>query len=255
LLAGAFTAAQGIRYSIDHPYFSVREVAVHGTKRLSASWVRTWLGMVEGRSIWRVSPRALERRLEDHPEILEARVRRSPPNALAVEVVEREARAVLHDAHGFFLIDDSGVAFRAATPTSGELPIITIAPAGAGPAAGPGDADQLSPRVLGEAVRVAHLLVDGQGTIGVSEVVIRGGRATPEIVVFSRDGQLIVELGWGRWDEKLGALARVLGHARKARSTGTAESEGPTRDASLAGTIDARDPEVVVARWSHQGTA
>ncbi len=253
-----------MRYCKDHTYFAVRGVEVQGVERLSASRVRTWLGMVEGRSIWRTAPRDLEASLRRYPPIADAHVRRILPDRIEVTVEEREPDVVVRDSRGFFFADVDGVLFEMARPDAAELPqlpIVTVARGAAGEEPelmGPptehadpslGDASRLPVRVLSETIALAARLEGGHGGIGVSEVTIGPGGSEsddPDLLVFSTDGQLAVRLGWGSWEAKLGSLARVVAHAQRA-GHGTA--------AGLSGRLDVRDPEAVVARWAHEGTA
>ncbi|MDG2306386.1 MAG: FtsQ-type POTRA domain-containing protein [Candidatus Binatia bacterium] len=259
-----FTAGPVMRYCMDHRYFAVRGVEVRGTERLSALRVRSWLGMVEGRSIWRTSPRDLEASLRRYPPIADAHVRRILPDRIEVTVEERVPDVVVRDKRGFFLADVDGVLFEMARPGAGdlpELPIVTVArgdvPADPellgppAPGADPslGDASRLPVRVLGETIALAARLEGGHGGIGVSEVTIEPGALAgddPDLLVFSTDGQLSVRLGWGSWDAKLVSLSRVVSHA--ARS-------GHAAPSGLSGRLDVRDPEAVVAQWAPEGTA
>jgi cell division protein FtsQ len=252
-----FTVGPILRYCSQHRYFSVRVVEVRGTERLDAAKVRMWLGMVEGRSIWQASPRALEAAVERHPAVARAHVERLFPDRIRVTIRERRARAVLHDPTGFFLLDRSGVAFDEAGAWTGELPIISV--------------DGLPPEItdapafvslVREAVRVAGWFDRGLGGVNVSELVIRPG---PELIAYSSDGRLVIRLGWGGFGTKLAALRKVQ------RYSSSASSELPTAAAapvaasatksfarpglpekvpagSFAGSIDLRDPGVVVVR-------
>ena len=186
------------------------------------------------------------------------------PDRLEVTVEEREPDAVVRDSRGFFLADVDGVLFEMARPDARdlpELPIVTVArgaargapelPGPPAPDSDPslGDVSRLPVRMLAEAIALAARLEGGHGGIGVSEVTIEPGAAAsedPDLVVFSTDGQLVVRLGWGRWDAKLGSLARVVAHA---------ERSGHASRAGLSGRLDVRDPEAVVARWAHEGAA
>ena len=113
LLIGAlfFTAGPVMRYVKEHRYFALSEVDVKGTERLEVSGVRSWLGMVEGSSIWNASPRALEENLRRHPAIAGARVRRILPGRLEVEIEERDPTVVVRDARGFFLAATSAASY------------------------------------------------------------------------------------------------------------------------------------------------
>lgn len=252
-----------MRYFTDHRYFVVSQVEVQGTERLAAARVRAWLGMVEGRSIWRAVPRDLEESLRRYPPVADAHVRRILPDRIEVTIEERVPDVVVRDKRGFFFADVEGVLFEMARIDSTELPelpIVTVARGAAGEAyevVGPpspdadpslGDASRLSTRVLSETIAVAARLEGGHGGIGVSEVMVGPADVVgePDLMVFSTDGELAVRLGWGRWEAKLGSLSRVVSHASRA---GHGDEEG------LSGRIDVRDPEAVVAHWMGKGAA
>lgn len=261
-VAVCFTAGPLLRYCKDHEYFAVSGVEVQGTRRIAASRVQAWLGMVVGRSIWRAEPRDLEETLRRHPAVADARVRRILPDRIEVTIDERQADVVVRDERGFFLADVEGVLFEHALPGANDLPalpIVTVARSGDPGDPGDsttdadgrtvlGDARDLSPRLLAEAIALAARLEVGQGGIGVSELTIGapGPEGEPDLLVFSTDGQLAVRLGWGQWDEKLSSLARVVAHA---------QSAGHASRGALSGRLDVRDPEAVVARWAYEKEA
>jgi POTRA domain, FtsQ-type len=279
LLAGAafFTVGPVLRYCMEHRYFAVRAVEIHGVERLDAAQVRVWLGMVEGSSIWTASPRELEARLEAQPSIARAAVRRILPDRLQVVVREREPRALLRYGSKTFLVDRAGEVIGSAPLHGGDLPIITLvsslpvasppraeapppAPLARGrarrrSAAAPARPIVVRPaaqegwmpaaRQLRQAVAVARLLEQGHAGIAISELNLAPGASpaeAPELVAYSTDGRLTIELGWGDWEEKLEAVRRVLAHEAGGRSVDR-----------LAGRLDVRDPSTVVARWADGG--
>ena len=124
--AMCFTVGPLLRYCKSHRYFAVRAVDVQGGERLDAAQVRVWLGMVEGSSIWDASPAELEARLESHPAVARARVRRLFPDRILVTLKEREPRAILRTESGAFFVDRSGNLLGAATLDAADLPILTL---------------------------------------------------------------------------------------------------------------------------------
>jgi hypothetical protein len=86
----------------------------------------------------------------------------------------------------------------------------------------------------------------------VSELALSPGQpsAPPELVAYSSDGRLTIELGWGDWVSKLAAVRRVVEHVAGRRDSATAP---PRSTEHLAGRLDVRDPSNVVARWAAGG--
>jgi cell division protein FtsQ len=222
-----FTVGPILRYVSQHRYFAVRHVEVSGTQRIDPARVRMWLGKVEGGSIWNTSPESLSAAVEQDPAIARASVRRVLPDGLRVKIRERRPRAVLRRGEAFFFVDDTGHVFDDARGSLGELPIISV---DAEPSVVPAGV-----RELREAVRAARLFESGLAGVTISEIAIRPG---PELVGYTRDGQLRVRLGWGGVRSKLLALRRVLRHVRNESTV------------AVVGTIDVRDPLAVVMRLS-----
>ncbi len=217
--AGTITAERRIivDWALNHPYFAVSEIVVSPTRRVRQGALLQWMGLHPGMSIWSLEPHALERRLEEHPWIRRAKVRREFPRRLAVQVVERQAAAVLL-IDQLYYVDRSGAVFtRVGTDDSLDLPFVT------GIEAAVVNGERPYPR---HAVRQALKLVQLMGHAGlpfrVSEVHIERDRG---ITVFPVKPQVALEFGWGRFPEKLARLGDVLG--------GFAGREGQLREIDL----------------------
>src|SRR5262245_58353310 len=78
-----------------HPYFRVDTVRMRGVgPLLSESAIRTWLGIDERTTIWELPPMAVRERLESHPLIAQAAVRREFPNFFSISIRERHPEAI-----------------------------------------------------------------------------------------------------------------------------------------------------------------
>jgi cell division septal protein FtsQ len=200
--AGIAERAPLTRWVLEHPYFAVSEIVVSPTKRVREGVLLQWVGIRPGMSIWTLEPRALERRLEEHPWIRRARVERELPRRLTIEVAEREAAAVVM-IDQLYYVDRGGAVFaRVGSDESLDLPFVT------GIEAAVVNGEQPYPR---HAVRQAVKLLDLMGRAGlpfrVSEVHIDRERG---ITVFPVEPQIELAVGWGRFPEKLARLREVL---------------------------------------------
>ncbi len=190
-------------WALTHPYFAVSEIVVSPTHRVRQGALLQWVGLRPGMSIWTLEPRALERRLEEHPWIRRANVHRELPRRLTIQVVEREAAAVVL-IDQLYYVDRSGVVFApVGVDESLDLPFVT------GIEAAVVNGEQPYPR---HAVRQAVKLIDAMARAGlpfrVSEVHIDRERG---ITVFPVEPQIELDVGWGRFPEKLARLHEVLG--------------------------------------------
>lgn len=184
----------------EHRYFAIGQLVINGCgPALTPDEVREWLGLTAESTLWEASPASVRFRLEEHPFIARAAVRRSFPGRLEITVRERRPRAiaVLDD---LYYVDRAGVTFGPLRPRdSRDYPVITgIAP---GLAAG---------ARLWAIRRALRLLrrCDRSPCIGsLSEINVGDGRG---VVVYPVQPHLPVVLGWGSWPEKLARAQRVL---------------------------------------------
>ena len=101
LLAGVAVAAT---YT---PLFAASDVRVDASGGLVKADVLAIAGIVEGTNVFHLDTRRAERRLERDPRILEARVRTSLPDTIAIRVVPRAPVAILE--HAGSLVGADGV--------------------------------------------------------------------------------------------------------------------------------------------------
>ncbi|MBL4689290.1 MAG: FtsQ-type POTRA domain-containing protein [Nannocystaceae bacterium] len=122
LLAGA---REGYDYATTSPRFEVRALTFEPTAHIDDESVRTLMALPPGTNILSLDLEAVAGRIAAHPWVAEASVVRVLPDALDIEVVEFEARAMLL-ASTPMLVDATGHAFkRVEDGERGRLPIIT----------------------------------------------------------------------------------------------------------------------------------
>jgi len=199
--AGAWAAHAPLAEALRrHPYFTVERVEIHGTEHaLTPDDLRAWLGITAATTVWDTAPARLRARLEAHPYVAQAAVRRQFPGTLRIVVRERRplAIAVLDD---LYYVDRGGVTFGPLRAHDDrDLPIIT----GLDP-----HADEGTRRwMLRRALRLLRRC-DGAQCLGpLSEVHIDRARGA---TVFPTAPRIPVLLGWGSWPEKLDRARRVL---------------------------------------------
>ena len=199
LAVGWYWAADAAR---GHPYFAVREVAVRDARRVAAAEIRRAAGIEPGMSVWDVDAKDAVARLEAHPWIRAARVRRELPHRVVIQVREYRPVAILtiDDAKGAeYYVAAHGRIFAGAGGDARDLPYVT----------GLGSADlregeSFGPRALRRALALVRL---ASRTSPVSEVHVDRTRG---LTLMPVRPAVPVELGWTGYAEKLARLPRVM---------------------------------------------
>ena len=112
-------------YVTTSPHFAVGEASVTGNKQVPAAEIQRLAGLQPGTNIFAVDLSEAARRIETNSWILSARVRRRLPSQLFIDVVERQAVAVLR-LDELYLVDAEGTPFKRVGPDDPwDLPIIT----------------------------------------------------------------------------------------------------------------------------------
>lgn len=118
----------------------LRTIAVAGIAADSprAAEVKVWAELEEGSPFFGIDTDAVKTRVEQHPFIREATVRRLPPDTIQITVEERVARAVVRStADGsvegntndgaLYLVDDDGEVMKRARPGDAlDLPVLAL---------------------------------------------------------------------------------------------------------------------------------
>jgi cell division septal protein FtsQ len=183
-----------------HPYFAINQVVINGCgPALTPDDVRTWLGLSDETTLWQAVPARMRARLEAHPYVARAAVRREFPGRLEVEVRERRPQAIAV-LDGLYYVDRSGVTFGPLRQQdSRDYPLIT----GLEPTMEEG----LRTWALRRALRLLRRC-DREPCVGeLSEVNIGDRRG---VVVYLAQPRVPIVLGWGSWPEKLERAERAL---------------------------------------------
>ena len=88
-------------------FFRVRHVEIEGVRYLGARDVLARLRVDTTASVWDDLGR-LERRVRQHPQVSEVRIRRRLPGTLVIQVTENLPIALVPGANGFRAVDPSG---------------------------------------------------------------------------------------------------------------------------------------------------
>lgn len=205
LAVGGAAALYGPRVAAaiaDHPYFAVAEIVVTPTKQVRPGALLEAVDLRPGVSLWRVDPTALAARLEGHPWIRRATVRREFPHRLVVDVVERKPVAILY-LDQLHYVDSTGLAFvQVGEREPLDLPFVTGVEA-----AILADERPFARHAIRQALRVLELMQVAGLPFRVSEVHIDREQG---ITVFPIEPRVALTFGWSGFKTKLTRLERVL---------------------------------------------
>lgn len=182
-----------------HSYFALTAVEVEGNLRTADDEIRELAGLQAGQSLWDVSARQVTFRLAAHPWIQRATVRIEAAGKVVIEVRERKPIAIVRFDELHYVDRRGHVLGQLGVEDSRNLPIIT--------GFEHGEQRAFAPVAL---PRTAQLLrwCERRGTIdGLSEVHVDREAG---VTMYPTDVNVAVELGWGRWREKLSRSARVF---------------------------------------------
>jgi len=113
ILASVVGIAWGVfRYARTTPRFSLKDIAVEGTRRLSRDDILAAAGLHLGDNLFSLDVEAAQRALTQSPWIKQAKITRQLPNRVLVQVHERQAQAALLANGKTFLVDETGQPFK-----------------------------------------------------------------------------------------------------------------------------------------------
>jgi len=106
--------------------FNIDSFSVKGNDLLSREEIIETAGAKKGTNIFNVNLREMEEKIELHPVIKNAEVKRVFPNSLSIEVQEHKPSAVIAARGGFMLLDKEGYLIEKVEKISHiDLPVIT----------------------------------------------------------------------------------------------------------------------------------
>jgi len=199
------TARDISEFVLSHPHFTVREIKVLGAARVKGEDIVVMSGLRPYAGIWSVDPVELGQKVERHPWVKRALVRRDLPARLTITVEEWSAGGIVALDRLYYVADD-GVIFKALDEEdSVDLPFVTgLRAAGLAPEA-PDTRKKLS-----QVLKLART-VERAG-LELSEVRFHSGGG---VVLYPDSYAVPFHMGWGDWDDKLRRLQWFLREFRE----------------------------------------
>lgn len=197
------------RYVRSSPAFAIREIRIEGATRLARDEIQRTGGVSLGSNVFAMPPEDVRARLQRHPWVADASVRRRLPGTVEIEIRERRAAAVLVVDRAYLVGEDATVfkSLDIGEPT--DLPVVTLA----------------SPeRWLGDRAAFGTLLLDVVSLLHeFRRVGLESRGAIQEVHIGNDDGVSLylgdeameVRLGRAPFDQKLRRLRLLLDEVRR----------------------------------------
>lgn len=100
------------RFALTTPRFAISECAVDGNRRISDEKVARTAGIEKGQNIFSADLEEAEKRLLSDPWIKSAKITRSLPGTVRIELAERDARAIASIEGELYLVTPAGEPFK-----------------------------------------------------------------------------------------------------------------------------------------------
>jgi cell division protein FtsQ len=118
----------GYRLITTHPYFSLKEIHVTGTSRLSYGDILSCAEVSLGLNSFQMNVADVEERVSANPWVKSATVRREFPNRLRIAVVEKIPAFWLRQGDGLYFADATGKVIAPMHPGEmASLPVLSVA--------------------------------------------------------------------------------------------------------------------------------
>ncbi len=188
------------RYVCRIPAFKIRQVQVEGLKYVRKEDFIRFVGDPRGDSILSYDMKVAMKRIEGHPWIKSAIVRRDFPDEVRFELTERTPAAVVKTASGKYLVDSEGLALAKITQPGWEfLPVIEY-PSSQGLRI----LDIKTAGCLGKALTLLMIARESKGPLSSAEVEI--GKDNDPCLLFEGARVLV---GGGGYRQKIRRLTDV----------------------------------------------
>jgi cell division protein FtsQ len=115
-----------VRYTRTSPRFAVRSIEAHGAIHRSSADLARLAGIAQGQNIFAVDLETARVRILADPWIEQANVARRLPGSVVLDVVEREASALVAIGPELYVVTRAGEPFKKLEPSDPyDLPIVT----------------------------------------------------------------------------------------------------------------------------------
>jgi len=191
-------------YLYTSSYFKLQEIIVNGEKRLSEIEVLNLARIDVGSNILVIGLREISERIEQHPWIEHAVVKRRLPQRIVIDIIERVPAAKVNFDR-LYLVDEKGVIFKEVGPEDlFDIPVLTwLEPEGLA------SDEDVSKMLIEKALDVLDD-IKKRTVLGVNEVSEINMDPRRGLTLFTAKDATLIKLGFGDYEKKLNNLKKVL---------------------------------------------
>ncbi len=196
----AFFMVYAYNFAMCADYFQLKNTIVKNCSKVSKERIIECAGISPSINILTVNTGKIEREIEKEPWIEHVSVGREFPDRLVIEVVEREAAALLQKEKDLYIVDRNGEAFKKFEPGDNtDIPVLT----------GFCRDGTIRDDLLKKTFEFLDYLSEKDNfprAWNISEIYV------DDVYEFSvvTDNRLFLNLGFGDYDKKLKRLKRVM---------------------------------------------
>ncbi|MEW6616310.1 MAG: FtsQ-type POTRA domain-containing protein [Thermodesulfobacteriota bacterium] len=191
-------------YLYTSPYFRVERIVVSGENRLSEIEVLNLARIDKGSNILGIDLRRVSDRIERHPWVQKAFVKRELPQRIIINVTERVPVAMIN-LDRLYLVDKKGIIFKEVGPEDTfDVPVLTGL-----------ESEDLATneRISRSLIEKALTIIDEvnkRGTLGVDQISEINMDPYAGLTIFTLEDGTQVKLGFDDYEQKLDHLKKVI---------------------------------------------
>jgi len=185
-------------------YFSIKQVMINGEKKVVEMEVLNLAGIDIGDSILSIKLKDISKKIEQHPWVEKALVKRRLPRKIVINIKERSP-IVKINLDRLYLVDRKGVIFKEVSPEDKfDIPVLTVLES-EDPATNQG----VSTKLIEEALALLNDVNEKKflDTSDISEVNMDPHAG---LTLFTVSDATQIKLGYGNYGQKLSKLKKVL---------------------------------------------
>ena len=196
-------------YLYTSPYFRLERIVVSGENRLSEIEVLNLARIDKGSNILEIDIRKVSDRIEQHPWVQKAFVKRELPQKIVIDVIERVPVAMIN-LDRLYLVDKKGVIFKEVGPEDAfDVPVLTGL-----------ESEYLAANksVSRNLIEKALTIIDElnkRGTLGVDQISEINMDPYAGLTIFTLENGTQVKLGFDGYGQKLEHLKKVVANLQE----------------------------------------